>query len=235
MLSIQDKTDSRDQLLYDHLEKLNALTSDSRCFKKELSRLCSMLQRQPEFNRYSLNALNKTWMYFRGGGILRFDYHRPNVYKNFVRWLTFPGKGYLWWRQRDEKLKKLKPPPYESLDEIIPGTENLTLGEVFPSPEKPLLDDLIEKELIEGLKEYIRLDPQGLLRNCCVTAEPGFPSCNAQTVMQQVYLADQVIKLSKLADELHVIRSTMYAFHSGRFTKLIKKIVREIYPDLPEV
>ena len=142
------------------------------------------------------------------------------VRKHFVHWFNMLVRhkefdGYRALQQQFTFLIDLENMPELLVDPSLTGIDAMSQ-----------LEDRIESErLVRYLRQYIREDPEGKLRNCQIRKHP---ECNCQELAERRLLKQPPDKWREIAEELKVPVGTVAAFWKRICEPQIKEIARNL-------
>ena len=222
-------------------------------WRRAMSRLLIVVQRLPEFSRYSrldcpdylLDALNRTWEWL-SRNIRNFKPRTSSIREDLVKWIN----GYLYWRTKD--LASPDPPSgtrlHYSLDapissddsqEKITHLEQLAeQGKLLVTPSNPSvlsgleiyieqLQRQSEQRIVLELALYIEQDPKKRLRNCYPRQHP---HCNCQLLSKRLLFIfkNPPDRLADLAQEFNINYQTLVSHWKRKALPLLQTIAIEL-------
>jgi hypothetical protein len=168
------------------------------------------------------DALDLTWEWLERQ-IHTFEERPPSLEISLVRWVN----THIKWRLRDVYKRREYQRRWLSLNaSITQQGQTLKLFDLlsdtgFSPPLPSGLDHYILQQHTEQvqayachLKHYIDQDPDGILRQYCLSKEP---RCNYQLLLQRLYLQNPPDKISEIAREFNVPLPSLYSLHDRKW------------------
>lgn len=168
------------------------------------------------------DALDLTWEWL-DRQIHTFEERPPSLEISLVRWVN----THIKWRLRDVYKHRESQRRGISLNACITQQDHtlrlldLLSDTGFSPPLLSGLDHYIIQQQTEQvqayachLKRYIEQDPDGILRQYCLSKEP---RCNYQLLLQRLYLQNPPDRISEIAREFNVPLPSLYSLHDRKW------------------
>ncbi|WP_243713853.1 hypothetical protein [Nostoc sp. 106C] len=171
-------------------------------------------------------ALNRTFEWV-SNNISEFEPYSDSVAESLVRWVN----GYLRWRIQDLYSADKNAPL--SLDATIASDfGEITLLDKLPNSTLSGLDGLIENSQRESkqrigleLKLYIERDPEEKLKN---SYPRSCAKCNCQFLSQRLVLKEPPDKVTDIARDLSIPRTTVNSHWNRNCKPMLQKIAEDL-------